>query len=68
VLYGQSINFKAKLDENKIPCELITIQGAKHKLADWDKFDPTYKDQMIAWLERTLGPAKAAASGEKAEK
>lgn len=68
VLYSQSVNFKAKLDENKIPCELITIQGAPHKLADWDKFDPTYKDRMIAWLQQTLGPAKTTASGEQVEK
>jgi alpha-L-fucosidase 2 len=54
VPYNQSINFKAKLEANKVPCQLITLQGATHKIADWDKFDPTYQDQIIAWLEQTL--------------
>jgi dipeptidyl aminopeptidase/acylaminoacyl peptidase len=55
VAYTQSINFQAKLKENKTPCDLITIQGAGHRIADWDKFDPTYKDRMITWLVHTLG-------------
>jgi len=59
VPYNQSINFKAKLEANKIPCQLITIQGATHKLAEWDKFDPTYKDQFVAWLKQTLGAGQA---------
>jgi hypothetical protein len=33
---------------------LITIQGATHKIADWEKLDPTYKDKVVAWLLDTL--------------
>jgi acetyl esterase/lipase len=58
VLYTQSVNFQAALKENNTPCQLITIKGATHRIADWDKFDPTYKSQMITWLQQTLGADK----------
>jgi alpha-L-fucosidase 2 len=65
VLYSQSVNFQAKLKENKIPCELVTIKGASHRITDWEKFDPTYKEQMIAWLKQTLGAENLSAGGAK---
>jgi acetyl esterase/lipase len=58
VLHVQSENFQAKLKENKVPCELLTIQGAPHRIREWEQFDPTYKDRMIAWLKATLVPGK----------
>ena len=65
VLYSQSVNFQAKLEENKVPCELVTIKGASHRITDWDKFDPTYKEQMITWLKQTLGAENLSAGGAK---
>jgi len=59
VLYSQSVNFQAKLKDNKVPCELVTVQGAPHRLSDWEKFDASYKTRMIAWLEQTLGGPSA---------
>ncbi|HUI06116.1 MAG TPA: pectinesterase family protein [Verrucomicrobiae bacterium] len=55
VPYEQSVNFQAKLKEAGVPCELITITGAPHRLTEWDKFDPSYREKMIAWLKQTLG-------------
>jgi pectinesterase len=55
VSYEQSVNFQAKLKEAGVPCELITIEGAPHRLIEWDKLDPSYREKMIAWLKQTLG-------------
>ncbi len=55
VPYVQSVNFQAKLNEAAVPCELVTIKGAPHQLTEWDKFDASYGEKMIAWLGRALG-------------
>jgi pectinesterase len=54
VPYSQSVNFQAKLKEAGVPCELITLTGAPHRLTEWGKSDPLYRQKMIAWLERAL--------------
>jgi acetyl esterase/lipase len=54
VPYGQTLAFMAKLKENSIPCEIVTIKGAPHRITEWDKFDPSYKEKLIAWLEQKL--------------
>lgn len=56
VMHTQSENFQAALRQNKVPGELLTIQGAPHRLSEWGKFDPAYQDRMIGWLKTTLGP------------
>jgi dipeptidyl aminopeptidase/acylaminoacyl peptidase len=58
VLYSQSVNFQARLQESSVPCKLVTLPGAPHRLSEWKKFDPTYKEQMIAWLQQALGMKK----------
>jgi alpha-L-fucosidase 2 len=55
VSYVQSVNLQAKLKENNVPCELVTLQGASHRLREWEQFDPAYKDRMTDWLRKTLG-------------
>jgi dipeptidyl aminopeptidase/acylaminoacyl peptidase len=50
----QSIAFQQRLRAAGVPCELVTVEGAPHRLSEWDKIDPTYKDKMIAWLKTTL--------------
>jgi len=59
VPYEQSVNFQAKLRENNVPCELITVKGAPHKITDWDKFDPSYREKMVAWLRQKLSVKKS---------
>jgi acetyl esterase/lipase len=54
VPYGQTLDFMSKLKENNVPCEIVTIKGAPHQITDWDKFDPSYKGKLIAWLEQKL--------------
>ena len=55
VPYQQSLNFQAKLKENGVPCDLVTVSNAPHNLMTWEKIDTGYKDKMIDWLKRTLG-------------
>jgi acetyl esterase/lipase len=54
VPYDQSINFLAKLKENGVTCDLVTVKGAGHRISDWPKFEPAYKEEMVDWLSRTL--------------
>jgi acetyl esterase/lipase len=54
VPYEQTLNFMSKLKENNVPSEIVTIKGAPHRITDWDKFDPSYKEKLIAWLEQKL--------------
>ncbi|MES2438776.1 MAG: alpha/beta hydrolase [Verrucomicrobiota bacterium] len=55
VMHSQSENLRVKLAGHQVPGELLTIQGAPHRLSEWEKFDPTYKNRMIVWLKTTLG-------------
>jgi acetyl esterase/lipase len=61
VPYQQSINFQAALKKANVPCELITLQGAPHRIADWPKFDPDYATKMARWLATTLAVSDAGA-------
>jgi pectinesterase len=54
VPYEQSVRFQAKLRETGVPCDLITINGAPHRITEWTKLDPTYPAKVIEWLRRTL--------------
>jgi acetyl esterase/lipase len=56
VPYQQDIAFRAKLLAAGVPCELITIPGGTHGMITWQKIDPGYKDQVVAWLQKTLPP------------
>ena len=59
VRYPQSVAFKAKLEAAGVPVKLITVKGAPHSFFAWEKLgDTAYKDEMIAWINATLGPAR----------
>jgi acetyl esterase/lipase len=68
VPYDLTAKFQEKLKENNVPCELVTVKGAPHRIADWDKFDPSYKEKLMAWLDRTLGVAAANPASAQAVK
>lgn len=56
VAYDQSLALREKLQDANVPCELITLEGAPHRLADWPQFDADYARKMTAWLHQTLAP------------
>lgn len=54
VPYEQSVALADRLRIAGVPCELIAIQGGVHGMRSWDKVAPDYKDQVVAWLLKTL--------------
>jgi acetyl esterase/lipase len=57
----QSLDFQAKLQASGVRCDLITIPGAPHALATWEKLAPDYPARMIEWLHQNLVPNPVAA-------
>jgi acetyl esterase/lipase len=55
VPYQLSLNFKNRLDAFGVPCEMITINGASHKIVEWNKFDADFTKKIVDWLKRTMG-------------
>ena len=54
VPYQLSLNFKNRLDTFGVPCEIITIKGASHKIVEWGSFDADYMKKIVDWLNKTL--------------
>ncbi len=50
VPYSQSVKFVEKLKENKVPCELVTKDGAAH---GWP-YNKADDQDMIRWFEKYL--------------
>ncbi len=55
VAYAQSLALREKLTQAGVSCELITLEGAPHRLAEWTQFDAQYARKMTDWLRKTLG-------------
>ena len=55
----ESRGFQAKLRAAGVPCELILVPGAPHRLLSWAQSDPHFMDKVIAWVQATLkAPAR----------
>ncbi len=52
--YAFSVEAQKRLTAVGVPCELISVTNAPHGMANWDKYNQSYKAEMIAWLEKTL--------------
>ena len=52
----ESVAFQAKLRACGVPCELIVIPGAPHRLATWAQCAPDYPEAVRAALRRLLPP------------
>ncbi len=59
VPYQQSLDLKAALERCGVPCELIPIEGAGHRLTEWERFEPHWKQKTADWLRRTFGPSSS---------
>ena len=66
VPYEQSVQFQQKMKAIGARCDFITIKEGGHGMGGWDKLGSDYKEQMIAWLKKTLAAtgATGAAPGE----
>ena len=54
VLPSLTGNFAARLKEKGVPYELYFLKGPGHRIADWEKFDPTWQQKRADWLNQTL--------------
>lgn len=54
VPYQQSLNFKKRIEDANDVCELITINGAPHKITEWNNFDNAYQKKIAEWLKKQL--------------
>jgi alpha-L-fucosidase 2 len=61
VPYAQSTNFLAKLREEGVPSELITIPGGPHGMLPWPPLMPDFSDRVVAWLVKTMKVESAGA-------
>jgi alpha-L-fucosidase 2 len=57
VFYNQSLNFKSRLEDLGVPCQLITIPGGSHDVKAWDLIEPQYDSRVVEWLRRTFNPS-----------
>ena len=62
VPYQQSVDWQEKSRKLGLVCDLITIKEGVHGMISWDSVAPTYKQDVVAWLNQTMKvvPAKAA--------
>lgn len=56
VPYKLTQDFAAKLQNNHVSCDFITVNGAQHRIREWNKFHPGWATEVAAWLERHLEP------------
>ena len=54
---GQSIAFQSACQAVGVPCDLVTIRNGPHGMMLWNLIDPTYKQRILTFLDKTLKPA-----------
>lgn len=57
VPYDQTMDFASKLKAAGGFCDFITIQGAQHRIRDWDHFHPGWANEVADWLQQRLAAA-----------
>ncbi|HEX2854862.1 MAG TPA: alpha/beta hydrolase [Opitutaceae bacterium] len=55
VPHANSVRLERAFKAVGVPCELITVEGGDHGMGSWETVDPTYKQRMVTWLQKTLG-------------
>ncbi|MDP0502001.1 MAG: pectinesterase family protein [Verrucomicrobiota bacterium JB022] len=56
---AQSIAFQQRLQTYGVPCDLLLLEDAPHRLTQWNDYDPQWLPRMAAWMERTLAGHEA---------
>ena len=54
VPYEQSVAWQKRSRELGLACDFITIKDGVHGMISWDVVAPTYRQDVVAWLVRTL--------------
>ncbi|MEW6304535.1 MAG: alpha/beta hydrolase [Verrucomicrobiota bacterium] len=55
VPYEQSVKFQEQMKALGNRCDFITIPEGGHGMGGWDKLSSDYKEQLVKWLDKTLG-------------
>lgn len=63
VAFAQSTAMLARLQAAQVKSQLIPIKGGRHGMLAWDQFRPTFKAEVISWLNATLTLHKPATIG-----
>lgn len=50
----QSLDFRKRAEAVGVPCELLILKGAPHRLTEWVEHEPAWMDSIVNWLEDTL--------------
>lgn len=58
VRHVETLAFAERLKQAKVPCELLEMKDAPHRIAEWGKFAPDYPQKVAAWLKVALPPAQ----------
>jgi acetyl esterase len=56
VPFQQSLHVQYKIQESGWPvsCEILRLEGAPHREADWVRFDQSYPQKLLDWLGKHL--------------
>ena len=57
VPHEQSPRFQKALREAGVSCDLVTVPDGTHGTSRWDELAPGWRDEVVAWIARTLGGA-----------
>ena len=55
----QSIAFEKKCREAGVPCDLVLIPKAGHRLREWRENDAAYQQKLVTWLTEKFSPTAA---------
>jgi len=58
VPYSVSMEAQKEMRKAGMKCDLIPVVGAPHGMVNWDKFDQSYKTNMIEWLKQKMDVGK----------
>ncbi|HEX3626319.1 MAG TPA: alpha/beta hydrolase, partial [Verrucomicrobiae bacterium] len=54
VPFRETTNFMATLQAAAVPCDMVTITNAQHRIADWSNYNPGWQEQVVSWLNQRL--------------
>ena len=55
VRHEETLAFARRLKQAEVPCTILEMKDAPHRIAEWPKFAPGYAEKTAAWLKATLG-------------
>ena len=57
VRHADALAFSERLKRVNVPCTLLEMKDAPHRIAEWPKFSPDYPVRVVTWLKAMLQPA-----------